>query len=285
MIKKYSTVLAFLIIILSIYASLYSCQKEIIQDEIDRESIINYIESNQLDGQFTPSGLWYQIIKPGGDELLELNSEINFDYSSYPLDGFRLSSKNDQTLNLGSTVPGWKEGLQMIGKGGVIKLIVPPNLAAGGDFPQESELNEVMVFDIFIHNNKIPIDNVQDEIDKTSIISYAKEHELMGQFTDNGLYYIIKERGTNNRPNSFSEVTTDYVLTLLNDNIIDTNENISFKLYDLISGCKEGLQLIGTGGKIKLIIPSNIGYGYRDLGVIPPNSILIFDFTVTSFKN
>ena len=53
----------------------------------------------------------------------------------------------------------------------------------------------------------------------------------------------------------------------------------------MISSCKEGLQLIGTGDRIKLIIPSSLGYGSRDLGIIPSNSILIFDFTLTSSKN
>ncbi|MEL6669546.1 MAG: FKBP-type peptidyl-prolyl cis-trans isomerase, partial [Bacteroidota bacterium] len=38
-----------------------------------------------------------------------------------------------------------------------------------------------------------------------------------------------------------------------------------------------GLTLLQEGGRGTLLIPSVLGYGPRDMGSIPPNSVLVFD--------
>ena len=48
-------------------------------------------------------------------------------------------------------------------------------------------------------------------------------------------------------------------------------------LNRVIKGWTEGLQLIGEGGKIRLFVPSELGYGENGNRGIEPNSTLIFD--------
>ena len=48
-------------------------------------------------------------------------------------------------------------------------------------------------------------------------------------------------------------------------------------LNRVIKGWTEGLQLIGEGGKIKLFVPSELGYGENGTRGIEPNSTLVFD--------
>ena len=60
---------------------------------------------------------------------------------------------------------------------------------------------------------------------------------------------------------------------------------MTFMLPGVIKGWQEAIQLMKTGAKWKVFIPANLGYGEKGYGsVIPPNSVLIFEIELISFK-
>jgi len=114
-------------------------------------------------------------------------------------------------------------------------------------------------------------------IDKKIIEDYLTANSLTAKSTPSGLYYIISAPGGDIHPNINLQVKVKYKGYLTNGNIFDQG-TITYSLSQLIKGWQEGLPLIGVGGKIKLLIPSALGYGSSSQGTaIPANSVLIFD--------
>lgn len=100
--------------------------------------------------------------------------------------------------------------------------------------------------------------------------------------TASGLQYLVLNKGTGTtHPTANSKVTVHYEGTLIDgtkfDSSIERGEPLSFRLKQVIPGWQEGLQLMVAGEKIRLFIPSNLGYGDEATRTIPPGSVLIFD--------
>jgi FKBP-type peptidyl-prolyl cis-trans isomerase FkpA len=95
-----------------------------------------------------------------------------------------------------------------------------------------------------------------------------------------GLFYEIISPGNSTKPTVNSRIFIRYTGKLLDGTVFDQQADhtqTGWFLGGLIPGWQLGLQLIGEGGQIKLIIPSSLAYGCRDNGPIPGNSVLFFD--------
>ncbi|HEY9816563.1 MAG TPA: FKBP-type peptidyl-prolyl cis-trans isomerase [Candidatus Obscuribacterales bacterium] len=102
--------------------------------------------------------------------------------------------------------------------------------------------------------------------------------------TESGLQYIDLEEGTGAMPQTRQTVVVHYTGTLEDgtkfDSSRDRNQPFSFRIGvgQVIKGWDEGVATMRVGGRRKLIIPPDLGYGARGAGgVIPPNATLIFD--------
>jgi FKBP-type peptidyl-prolyl cis-trans isomerase len=102
--------------------------------------------------------------------------------------------------------------------------------------------------------------------------------------TPSGLKYVDQTVGTGDVAIVGKNVSVHYTGWLENgkkfDSSVDRGQPFSFPLGAgrVIKGWDEGVQGMKVGGKRKLTIPSDLGYGSRGAGgVIPPNATLIFD--------
>jgi peptidylprolyl isomerase len=105
--------------------------------------------------------------------------------------------------------------------------------------------------------------------------------------TSSGLKYVDEVIGTGASISLGQTVTVHYVGTLENGTEFDSSykhgQPFQFKvgMGQVIKGWDEGVGTMRVGGKRRLIIPPELGYGARGAGgVIPPNATLTFEVEV-----
>ncbi len=104
-----------------------------------------------------------------------------------------------------------------------------------------------------------------------------------------GLQYKILTPGTGPKPAATDTVTVNYRGTLINGTEFDSSykrsQPATFAVTGVIKGWTEALQLMPTGSKWQLVIPSDLAYGERGAGTdIAPNATLIFEVELLSIK-
>jgi FKBP-type peptidyl-prolyl cis-trans isomerase FklB len=102
-----------------------------------------------------------------------------------------------------------------------------------------------------------------------------------------GLQYKVLTAGTGKQPKATDEVTVHYRGSLVDGSVFDSSyergEPATFPVDGVIPGWVEALQLMKTGAKWELVIPSELAYGKRGAGgVIPPHATLVFEVELLS---
>ena len=109
--------------------------------------------------------------------------------------------------------------------------------------------------------------------------------------TDSGLMYEDLVVGDGASPTPGQTVIVHYTGWLTNgtkfDSSVDRGQPFTFPIGQrrVIKGWDEGVMTMKIGGKRKLTIPPDLGYGARGAGgVIPPNATLVFEVELLGLK-
>ena len=100
--------------------------------------------------QTSESGLSYKIENAGDTAKITRRDVAQIKYTGRLDDGTVFDSSDDARLSPAGVVPGFGEGLQMLGKGGKATLYIPGNLAYGVDGAPRAGIgpNAMLIFDI-----------------------------------------------------------------------------------------------------------------------------------------
>lgn len=133
---------------------------------------------------------------------------------------------------------------------------------------------------------------------------YLKRMKIKAKPQKSGLYFIELRKGKGKKIAEGDSVRFNYAAFFVDGRLFDTNIEDTAKYYNLysakaiyrpvdckfgtnrfIKGFEEGLSMMSKGGKAKLVIPSEIGYGEEGYeGKVVPYATLIYEVEILKVK-
>lgn len=140
---------------------------------------------------------------------------------------------------------------------------------------------------------------------KTDFVAQITTEESKAEELPSGLKILTLAEGDGEKPKVGQKVNVLYAGYLSDGSLFDSNYEEIAKKYGvyqearkqgrgyeaipmdyspearIIPGFKEGLMQMKVGDKVRLFIPSHLGYGEAGYGPIPPDAKLVFDLEIT----
>jgi len=275
--------------LLGILVLLNSCKKDYESIEsIDDAKIQAYIKKNNLTMTKDPSGFYYQVLTAGTGAPLANKDSIFYTLSIKSLDGtsyYNTPAYGNEGTYVGYSFPSsYRVALLGVNRGSTVRVILPSYLAYGKNGNSNVPSNEVIVSDLTTY-----AETKQWEIDDKKIIAFLAAKNLTAVKNPNRVYYKVNQLGTGETVDLASTVTIKYTGRLLNGTVFDqTTGDQTFATTIVGGGLIKGWEaLLGMqkGAKVRIFIPSDLGYGTTGNTGIPANSILDFDIEIVDVTN
>ena len=126
-----------------------------------------------------------------------------------------------------------------------------------------------------------------EEASKEALEAAAKEDGAV--VTASGLVIKTLQEGEGDSPTIDSTVRVHYTGRLSDGTVFDSSiprgEPTEFPLSGVVKGWQEGIALMKPGGKAKLTLPAELGYGDEGQSTIPPKATLIFEVELLAIVN
>ena len=166
------------------------------------------------------------------------------------------------------------------------------------EIPEEVKQLQTKVQAIMMQKMQAVRQAQQAEMNQVAEANKAKAKEFFallatqeGVLKDpSGFYYEILQKGEGKSPSMNDTVKLHYHGTLIDgtvfDSSVDRGQPASFPMNGVIKGFSGGLTKTQVGGKVRIYIPSELGYGDnpRPGGKIKPGDALIFECELLEVK-
>lgn len=196
---------------------------------------------------------------------------------------------------------GFYEALTLVDEKGYAEFIIPSSLAFGSEgfyetilpyTPFKLNLNVVEIMTSDEYEKELKMIEEENERKKTErlqkepqeIAKYLKNNKIDILSKPSGLYFIETKAGEGEIAEYGDLISVHYVIYNLDNEVIESSyeygQPLSFVYGEnqMIAGIEEAVSYMKVGGKCKIIVPSQLGFGDIDIDEkLPANSTVIID--------
>jgi FKBP-type peptidyl-prolyl cis-trans isomerase FkpA len=295
MLKKFS---GYILALAGLTIIFTSCKKdyESIQS-VDSKKITDYIAANNLTGMVEDSaktGYYYQIVTQGTGAFLKNTDSILYNGVAKGMENGVTYLSTPSYANLGTfvgytgslsyrsspySIPAIHDVMLKLKRGGSARILLPSYLAFGkngaGDIPSNENIDLIIT--------TYP-DTTQTQLDDRLIQTFVTSKGLSMIKDPSGVWYSISAAGSGTYPITInSTIQTSYTGRFTDGTVFDSSTDATFGVSAVVEGWGKVIPgKLEKGGKIRMIIPSRLGYGPGGYNTIPGNSILDFDVEILS---
>ena len=260
------------------------------QKKIDVAKIDQYLLDHGITNAIADASGIRMVITAIGTQGLPPNmgNDIKVVYSGKLFSGYIFDNGDTPALGkLGEFIRGWQIALQMLPEGSIATLYIPSVYGYGEQGASGIPSNSNLIFYVDLEN----VEPQQAQIDKLASDGTAIDEYLTTKgwaettTTDpSGLRYEIINEGTGTSyPELYDQIKVKITGKIipsefeLGSGEVEPSTANSCRVINFAPGMHIGIPKIKEGGKIKLYIPSVLGYGNVAQPNIPANSNLFFE--------
>ncbi len=263
--------------------------------EITKDSLI-IVYVNKGDGEFAKNGnimkVYFTFQTLEGDTLLSFTEGKPYELVF-----------GDMALG-----QGFYEALGIVAEGGDAEFIIPSSLAFGENglyeailpytpFKLDLKVVDVMTSDEY-ENEQRELMEEEERLKKQrleeepyKIAKYLKDNNIDVLPKPSGLYFVEKEVGDGSYVQSGDLVLVHYTIYNLDGKMIESSYDFEQPLpfvygdNQMLAGIEEAVGYMRVGGKCKIIVPSNLGFGDIDIDEnLPANSAVVIDLALVDLQ-
>lgn len=278
------------VLVTVIYVSCSSGPNESILSQI--ESIEEFVEDRSETFTSISPELFFSVIDSGDMVLPVFGSIVMIEYIITDLDGQILDAPETPiTIQLNQLIDGLVTGLNRIGRGGRV-LVVMSSDEAFGDIGDSRIPPDTPIFaDATLVEHWVDIGDLHER----QIQTFLRENMLPDSIQANNSFYVFGDTLTISTPmdstlvieDTSAVVTLNYIGYQLDGTIFDdrfVTQDTTVRLSETIQGWQDVLVNYSQGWSGSMFIPPSSAFGSEGYRTVPADTPVAFDFTIVSVE-
>jgi len=124
---------------------------QITAPESEAGQVQQYLDSHNITAIKDKRGFFYTLDQKSSGKHPNACSNVSVGYIGKLTDGSIFDQTEKVSFDLGNLIDGWKEGIPLVGEGGIITLYLPPSLGYGARGSGPVPSNAITIFTITLH--------------------------------------------------------------------------------------------------------------------------------------